>query len=54
MNDHLTSLSVKQMLAGLRAGDFSCRELMSAHLERINQLEPQLHAFITLEPERAL
>ncbi len=54
MNDHLTSLSVKQMLAGLRAGDFSCRELVTAHLERINQLEPQLHAFITLEPERAL
>jgi len=50
----LTSLTVKQMLAALRAGDFSCRELLTAHLERITQLEPQLHAFITLEPERAL
>ena len=50
----LTSLSVKHLLEGLRAGDFSCREVMTAHLDRIEALEPRLHAFITLEPEQAL
>jgi aspartyl-tRNA(Asn)/glutamyl-tRNA(Gln) amidotransferase subunit A len=53
MNSSLVTLSVKQMLAGLRAGDFSCRELLTAHIERIELLEPRLHAFLSLEPERA-
>jgi aspartyl-tRNA(Asn)/glutamyl-tRNA(Gln) amidotransferase subunit A len=42
------------MRGALRAGDFSSRELVSAFLERIEQLEPKLHAFITLTPELAL
>ena len=54
MISFLTGLSVFEMLKGLRAAEFSCRELMTAHLERINQLEPSLHAFITLAPEKAL
>ncbi|MBP9041173.1 MAG: Asp-tRNA(Asn)/Glu-tRNA(Gln) amidotransferase subunit GatA [Anaerolineaceae bacterium] len=54
MTSPLTSLTVTEMLAALRAGDFSCRELMTAHLERIQELEPKLHAFISLYPERAL
>lgn len=53
MNQGLVQLTARQMLAGLRNGDFSARELMSAHLGRIEALEPYLHAFITLEPERA-
>jgi len=53
MNLSLVTLSVKQMLAGLRAGDFSCRELLTAHIERIELLEPHLHAFLSLEPERS-
>jgi len=54
MTSQLTSLTVIEMLSGLHAGDFSCRELMTAHLDRIQELEPKLHAFITLLPERAL
>ena len=54
MISDLTALSVRQMVSGLRAGDFSCRELMAAHLERIQLLEPQIHAFVSLYPERAL
>ena len=42
------------MRLSLRAGDFSSRELTSAFLRRIEQLEPRLHAFITLTPELAL
>jgi aspartyl-tRNA(Asn)/glutamyl-tRNA(Gln) amidotransferase subunit A len=53
MNPDLVQLTAGQMLAGLRRGDFSVRELMSAHLRRIEALEPRLHAFITLEPERS-
>jgi aspartyl-tRNA(Asn)/glutamyl-tRNA(Gln) amidotransferase subunit A len=53
MNPDLVQLTAWQMLAGLRRGDFSVRELMSAHLRRIEALEPRLHAFITLEPERS-
>jgi len=53
MNSQLTQLTAIQMMAGLRRGDFSARELLAAHLQRIEELEPTLHAFITLEPERA-
>ena len=42
------------MRRALRAGDFSSRELVSAFQGRIEQLEPRLHAFITLTPELAL
>ena len=54
MENHLTSLSVTQALQGLRSGDFSSRELTQAYLTRIEQLEGQVRAFITLPPERAL
>ena len=54
MTEPLPSLTATQMLQRLRAGDFSCRELMAAHLERIQMLEPGIHAFITLYPEQAL
>ncbi len=53
MNESLVFLSVYEMLAGLRKGDFSCCELLTAHMERINRLEPHLHAFITLGFEQA-
>lgn len=54
MNASLPFLTASQMLAGLRAGDFSCRELLTAHFERIEALEPQLHAFLSLAHEQAL
>ncbi len=47
-------LSVGEMLAGLRSGALSSSELTRASLERIDQLEPRLHAFITLTPDLAL
>ena len=50
----LTALSVREASAGLRAGEFSSRELTQVCLERIARLEPRLHAFITLTPEQAL
>ena len=50
----LTTLTVREALAGLQAREFSSRELMSAYLHRINAFESKLHAFITLTTETAL
>ena len=46
--------TVHAMLAALRHGDISSRELTQDVLERIERLEPRLHAFITLTPDLAL
>ncbi|MBN1146331.1 MAG: Asp-tRNA(Asn)/Glu-tRNA(Gln) amidotransferase subunit GatA [Anaerolineales bacterium] len=50
----LTDLTLAQLTAALKEGEFSSRELTRACLERIERLEPKLHAFITLTPESAL
>ena len=50
----LNELSLKEMQTGLRAGQFSSRELVEAALTRISQLEPSLHAFLHLASESAL
>ena len=50
----LIELSLDQMIRRLRNGEISSRELTQAFLRRIEQLEPRLHAFITLTPELAL
>ncbi len=52
--DELTQLPLAEIAAALRRGEFSSRELTQACLERIERLEPALHAFITLTPELAL
>ena len=50
----LVNLSLRETMAALRAGETSSRELTQAYLERIERLEPSLHAFLTLTPEKAL
>ena len=50
----LVDLPVAQMGQSLREGEFSSQELTRAFLERIERLEPSIHAFITLTPELAL
>lgn len=50
----LTDLNLDQIIAALRKGDFSSRELTLTFLTRIDRLDPSLHVFITLTPERAL
>ena len=54
MDAPLHSLTIHAALAGLRAGDFTSVQLTEAHLARIDALEPQVRAFITLTPDRAL
>ena len=50
----LTELSLIEMQTGLREGQFSSRELVEAALERIEKVEPSLHAFLHLASEFAL
>lgn len=50
----LTQLTLQQALQALESGECSSLELTGAALERIDRLEPELHAFITLTPELAL
>jgi aspartyl-tRNA(Asn)/glutamyl-tRNA(Gln) amidotransferase subunit A len=50
----LTDLSLNQAVQALRTGEISSRELTQAYIMRIDLLEPQLHAFVTLTAEKAL
>ncbi|MCG9896308.1 MAG: hypothetical protein MH204_12620, partial [Fimbriimonadaceae bacterium] len=50
----ITRLSAAEMAAGPRAGDFSAVELTQAHLDRINELDPQCQAFLRTTPDQAL
>jgi aspartyl-tRNA(Asn)/glutamyl-tRNA(Gln) amidotransferase subunit A len=51
---NLIDLSITEAVQALRSGEISSRELTIACLERIDRLEPRLHAFITLTPDLAL
>ena len=53
MND-LVSLTLTEMQAGLKKGEFSSRELVGAALDRISSIEPSLHAFLYVAAESAL
>ena len=50
----LIDLNLEEIATSLRAGDFSCREITNAYLERIRQLNTSLNAFLTITPELAL
>jgi aspartyl-tRNA(Asn)/glutamyl-tRNA(Gln) amidotransferase subunit A len=50
----LTELSARQAIDALRRGEISSRGLTQACLERIDRLEPTIHAFLTRTSELAL
>lgn len=52
--DDIFYLDAVEMAAGIRAGRFSARELMQAHLSRIEQVNPALNAIVTLHAEQAM
>jgi amidase len=45
---------VTELAASVRAGDFSARELVQASLDRIEEIEPQVNAFVDVFAEEAL
>ncbi len=46
--------TISELVAGLRAREFSSAELTGHYLDRIERLNPELNAFITVTGERAL
>lgn len=49
-----TDLSLNQLSEALRNGDISSQELTLAYLERIQEIDPALNAYLTATPELAL
>jgi amidase len=54
MTDDLCFLSAVEMAAQIRAGRLSAREVMQAHLARIEAVNPKVNAIVTLHAEQAL
>ncbi len=54
MNDELWRRSAVELAALLAAGSVSAREVLDAHLVRIEQVNPTINAVVTLSVERAV
>ena len=52
--DELCDLSAIELVARMRRRDVSAREVMTAHLARIERVNPRVNAIVTLVAERAL
>ena len=52
--DELCSASARDLTLLIRSREVSAEEVMRAHLERINRVNPQVNAIVTLLPDRAL
>ena len=50
----LTRLFAHEMAARLRAGDISAHDLAGAHLDRAERTDHGLHAWLTIDRDRAL
>lgn len=50
----LTKLTIAELQEQLRKRAVTAREITEAHLKRINERDPQVKAFLSLSPERAL
>ena len=53
-SDQLCDLSAIELVARLRRKDVSAREVMTAHLARIERVNPKVNAIVTLAAERAM
>jgi amidase len=54
MNDDICFLSAVEMAAQIHAGRLSARDVMTAHLARIEAVNPQVNAIVTLHAEQAM
>jgi amidase len=54
MQDDIIYLSAVDMAAQIRSGQLSARDLMQAHLARIEAVNPTVNAIVTLHAEQAL
>ena len=53
MNEALCDLTAIEMRDLLRVGEISARELLDAHLKRIERINPSVNAIVTLVPDLA-
>lgn len=51
--DEICNLTATETAAAVRSGELSPVEVTDAVLDRIEAVDPQLHAFCTLVPDRA-
>lgn len=51
-SDELCFLTATELAARIRRREVSCREVMDAHLERVERVNPQVNAIVTLLAER--
>lgn len=54
MQDDIIYLGAVEMAAQIRSGHLSARELMQAHLARIEAINPTVNAIVTLHAEQAM
>ena len=54
MQDQPFYMSAAEMAAQIRAGQLSAREVMTAHLARIEAVNPKVNAIVTLHAEQAM
>src|SRR6476661_8569388 len=52
--DELCDLTATELAARIRRRDVSARDVMTAHLARIERVNPSVNAIVTLVAERAL
>ena len=52
--DQICDLSAVELVARMRSKDLSAREVMTAHLARIERVNPKVNALVTLVAERAI
>ena len=50
----LCFLTATELADRIRRGDLSAREVMEAHLARVERLNPRVNAIVTLHAERAM
>jgi aspartyl-tRNA(Asn)/glutamyl-tRNA(Gln) amidotransferase subunit A len=50
----LWNLTAGELAARIRDGELSCREVAQAHLARIDAVDPEVRAFVTVTPEVAM
>lgn len=50
----LTDLTIRRVHAGLKGKDFSCKELVNEHLDRIKEHDGKIHAVLKVTEEDAL
>ena len=53
MTSDICFLSAREMAARIRSRELSAREVLEAHLSRIERVNPQVNAIVTLVADRA-